>query len=96
MGPAIIPEIVNETNGMRMRVHREIGPGEMLAIDSGAETVQLYSNSAWSDASGYIDFLRSDYVLLDPGPNSLAYFNLDDSVNTRVEVSWGDWYLGVG
>ena len=97
-GPSVNPVITNATTGERMMVRREVAAGAKLTITTGPIiSVKIRTaQGVESDALNYVDLLDTAWLQLMPGANDLTYSSNDAAKNTRVEVHWGDWYLGVG
>lgn len=97
-GPAVNPVVTNNTTGERMLVRRPIESGEKLIITTGP-IIQVKIRSAQgveTDALNYVNLLNTSWVKLMPGVNELSYSSDDAAKNTRIELHWNDWYLGVG
>lgn len=91
-GPAINPQVTNQTTGQFIRVNSELGDNDELTISTafGQKYVKINGN----DAFGYID-LESTFWQMVPGENLLSYSSNNDSIKTKVSVSWRNRYVGI-
>lgn len=91
-GPATNPSVTNESTGEVIKVNRELGEGDVLSICTsfGKKYVRINGENAFH----YID-LDSSFWSLVPGENILNYKSNNDSINTRVKVSWKNRYIGL-
>lgn len=91
-GPAVNPTVSNLTTGEFIRVNRELAEDDVLSIGTafGKKYVRINDENAFH----YID-LDSVFWSLVPGENALSYTSNNDSIKTRVVVSWKNRYVGV-
>ena len=91
-GPATNPSVTNETTGEVIIVNRELEAGDELLITTafGEKYVKINGVNAFH----YID-LDSSFWSLIPGENILSYKSNNDSINTRVLVTWKNRYLDI-
>ena len=91
IGPATNPSVTNETTGKIIKVNRELGAEDILTISTefGSKYVKINGNNAFH----YID-LDSEFWGLVPGENILSYESNNDSIKTRVKVTWRNRYIG--
>lgn len=97
-GPSVNPVVTNATTGESLRVRKSIAAGEVLTLVTGPEIQSSIRtvDGVVTDAMNYVNLLRNKWIALKPGINELRYTSDDASQNTRIEVYWNDWYLGVG
>lgn len=97
-GPAVNPTLKNLTTGEALRVRRSVAPGETLTLITGPRLSASIAAADGSvrDAMNYVDLLGAQWFRLAPGTNALRYAGEDDAKAARIQVSWNDWYLGVG
>nr|WP_285874191.1 phage tail family protein [Halalkalibacter oceani] len=91
-GPAINPTVTNETTGRVIKVNRSIGIVDVLNISTAFGEKYVKINGA--NAFHYID-LSSTFWQLEPGSNILSYTSNNDSINTKVTVTWKNRYVGL-
>lgn len=92
IGPATNPSVINETTGEVIKVNRELGAEDILTISTtfGEKYVKINGENAFH----YIDLDTSLWSLV-PGDNILSYKSNNDSINTRVKVTWKNRYLDI-
>lgn len=92
IGPATNPSVTNESTGEVIQVNRELGEGDILSICTsfGKKYVRINGENAFH----YIDLDSSLWSLV-PGDNVLSYKSNNDSINTRVKVTWKNRYIGM-
>lgn len=92
IGPATNPSVTNETTGEVIKVNRELGEKDILTISTefGKKYVKINGENTFH----YID-LDSSFWSLVPGENILSYKSNNDSINTRVKVTWKNRYIGL-
>lgn len=92
IGPATNPSVTNETTGEVIQINRELGADDILTISTefGKKYVRINGDNAFH----YID-LDSSFWSLVPGENILSYKSNNDSINTRVKVTWKNRYLDI-
>ncbi len=92
IGPATNPSVTNETTGEVIQVNRELVVEDVLTISTsfGEKYVRINGENAFH----YID-LDSSFWSLVPGENILSYKSNNDSINTRVKVTWKNRYIGL-
>ena len=96
-GPAQNPTIFNRTTGEFIAVNRELGPDDILFIDTafGQKRVEIQrANGESENAFNYID-LASSFFQLELGDNLIEYSSNNDSTLTRVRVSYRNRYVGI-
>ena len=91
-GPAINPTVNNLTTEEFITVNRELQEDDVLTISTafGQKYVRINRQNAFH----YID-LDSVFWSLVPGENILSYESNNDSIKTRVIVSWKNRYIGL-
>lgn len=91
-GAAVNPTVTNETTGQAIKVNRSLGPDDVLTIGTafGKKYVRINGENAFH----YLD-LSSVFWQLEPGSNILSYASNNDSINTRVKVTWKNRYVGI-
>lgn len=91
-GAAVNPTVTNETTGQVIKVNRSLGPDDTLTIGTafGSKYVRINGENAFH----YLD-LSSEFWQLAPGDNILSYASNNDSINTRVTVTWRNRYVGI-
>lgn len=97
-GPAVNPRLTSDTTGDTIFIRKSIASGERLIVTTGPfVSVKIHkSDSTIMDAMNYVNLLNTNWIQLVSGMNGLTYASDDASKNTRIEVHWSDWYLGVG
>ena len=90
-GPATNPTVTNMTTGEFIKVNRSLGEDDVLTISTafGEKYVRINGENAFH----YID-LDSVLWSLIPGENILSYESNNDSIKTRVKVTWRNRYIG--
>lgn len=91
-GPAINPTVNNLSTGEFIRLNRELKENDVLNIST--EFGKKYVGVNGENAFHYID-LDSVFWSLVPGENILSYESNNDSIKTRVIVSWKNRYIGL-
>lgn len=97
-GPATNPVITNATTGAALSVRKSVEEGQTLIITTGPTIgiILIDTDGTQSNALNYVNLLTANWLHLAPGTNRIVYTSDDETISTRVELNWGDWYLGVG
>lgn len=91
-GPALNPTVTNKTTGEFIKINRELLDSDILTISTsfGEKYIKINGENAFH----YID-LDSSFWQLESGDNLLSYESNNDSINTKVKVTWKNQYIGI-
>jgi phage-related protein len=86
------PQIVNQTNGQSITVkNMSITDGHYLVIDVANRTI-LMDGDPNNSRYGYIDWTSSNWLVLEPGNNTIQYNASSPGSNSTVDILWrGRW-----
>ena len=97
-GPAQNPTIYNRTTGEFIKVNRDLGENDILYVDTsfGNKTVEILraESNEKENAFNYID-LDSTFFQLEVGDNLIEYNSNNDSILTRVRISYRNRYVAI-
>lgn len=91
-GPAVNPEIRNNTTGEIIRVNRTLGPGDELVINTaeGEKSVEINGEDVFS----WID-LDSDFWKLAIGENEIEYRADSGQAEATLTIEWQEKFVAV-